>query len=38
MSEYATAWTLAKVSEFSKLDLNGDGVITAKECLKAGRK
>jgi len=38
MSEYARAWTDSKVSEFARYDLNGDGVITAKECLKAERK
>jgi len=38
MAEYATAWTTSKVSEFAKYDLNGDGVITAKECMKAERK
>ncbi len=38
MAEYATTWTDAKVSEFTKYDLNRDGVITAKECLKAERK
>jgi EF hand len=38
MAEYATSWTAAKVSEFSKYDLNGDGIITAKECMKVERK
>lgn len=35
MAEFSTAWSDAKVSEFLKYDLNGDGLITAKECLAA---
>ncbi|PHS14000.1 MAG: hypothetical protein COA78_06360 [Blastopirellula sp.] len=35
MSEYSTSWTSSKVREFQGFDLNGDGVITAKECQKA---
>ncbi len=39
MHEFATTWTDAKASEFSKYDLNGDGIITPEECLKvAGKK
>ena len=33
MAEYASAWSDAKVAEFLKYDQNGDGLITAKECL-----
>jgi Ca2+-binding EF-hand superfamily protein len=33
MAEFATEWTDAKVAEFRRYDLNGDGVITAAECL-----
>ncbi|MCL6505314.1 MAG: hypothetical protein K6T86_21780 [Pirellulales bacterium] len=32
MSEFATTWTDAKVEEFMRYDLNGDGIITAAEC------
>ncbi|MGY8766889.1 MAG: hypothetical protein ACKVH8_00490 [Pirellulales bacterium] len=35
MSEYSTSWTSTKVREFQGFDLNGDGVITSKECQKA---
>ncbi len=35
MSEFAASWSDAKAAEFSRSDLNGDGIITAKECLKA---
>src|SRR5262249_31056392 len=35
MSEYASAWSDSKVYEFDKYDLNGDGIITVKECSKA---
>jgi hypothetical protein len=31
MSEYGTAWTDDAVQTFGRLDLNGDGVITARE-------
>ncbi len=34
MAEYTTNWTLQKVAEFKRYDLNGDGIITADECLK----
>lgn len=34
MSEFAASWTDDKANEFRSYDLNGDGVITAKECLK----
>jgi Ca2+-binding EF-hand superfamily protein len=37
MSEYTTVWTQSKVDEFSKYDLNADGIITPQECLKASR-
>jgi hypothetical protein len=35
MSEYASQWTDALAEQFSRLDPNGDGVITAKECADA---
>ncbi len=35
MHEYTTSWSSSKVSEFNSYDLNGDGVITPKECLGA---
>lgn len=38
MAEYASTWSDSKVAEFDKYDLNGDGVITAKECLRAEKK
>jgi hypothetical protein len=34
MAEYAGQWTPALVEEFTRYDLNRDGVITAAECLK----
>ncbi|HUE71454.1 MAG TPA: hypothetical protein VMP01_11275 [Pirellulaceae bacterium] len=35
MSEFASRWSNETAAEFSRFDLNGDGIITAKECLKA---
>jgi Ca2+-binding EF-hand superfamily protein len=35
MSEYSTTWTNEKVAEFNKFDLNGDGIITSRECLNS---
>lgn len=35
MREYSTTWTDEKVAEFNKFDLNGDGIITSRECLNA---
>ncbi len=35
MAEFADRWTEATYREFAKYDLNGDGVITPEECLKA---
>ena len=37
MAEYASEWTPDLVDEFNRYDLNHDGIITAAECLKAGR-
>jgi hypothetical protein len=34
MAEFATVWTEATVAEFTKYDLNNDGVITPDEVLK----
>ena len=33
MYEYSTSWSQTKAAEFAEYDLNGDGIITAKECL-----
>jgi Ca2+-binding EF-hand superfamily protein len=35
MAEYATLWNDAKATEFAKFDLDGDGVITPRECLRS---
>ncbi|MFM7070185.1 MAG: hypothetical protein ACKO38_00120 [Planctomycetota bacterium] len=35
MAEYATLWNDSKVAEFAKFDLDGDGVITPRECLRS---
>ncbi|MCH8147424.1 MAG: hypothetical protein IH987_05425 [Planctomycetes bacterium] len=35
MSEYSLEWTDSRLAEFDELDLNGDGIITLKECLAA---
>ena len=35
MSEFTTTWTDSKAAEFARLDANGDGFITAKECVKS---
>ena len=34
MAEFATSWTEATAAEFTKYDLNNDGVITPDEVLK----
>jgi Ca2+-binding EF-hand superfamily protein len=34
MSEFAHTWTAEKAREFARYDLNGDGIITPKECLQ----
>jgi hypothetical protein len=34
MAEFASDWTPDKLREFNRYDLNGDGIITAAECLK----
>ena len=34
MSEYSTSWSESKVAEFAKYDLDSDGVITPRECLR----
>ena len=38
MSEYASSWTTSSTAEFTKLDQNGDGVITAREALAGSEK
>ena len=35
MSEYATSWSDDVVADFTQFDLNGDGIVTPKECLNA---
>lgn len=35
MAEYASLWSETKATEFAKFDLDGDGVITPRECLRA---
>ncbi len=37
LAEFAPEGTPAQLAEFARYDLNGDGVITAEECLRAGR-
>jgi Ca2+-binding EF-hand superfamily protein len=34
MSEYATGWSDQIAAEFQKLDKNGDGILTADECVR----
>ena len=36
MAEYSSYWSDQKANEFVRLDLNGDGLITPRECLDAG--
>jgi Ca2+-binding EF-hand superfamily protein len=38
MSEYASAWTDSVAAEFSRLDRNGDGILTAQESLAGEKK
>jgi Ca2+-binding EF-hand superfamily protein len=33
MAEFSSIWTEKEAGEFQRADLNGDGIITAKECL-----
>ncbi len=35
MSEYASSWSDDVVADFNQFDLNGDGIITPKECMQA---
>jgi Ca2+-binding EF-hand superfamily protein len=35
MAEFSNSWSDATVAEFLRYDLDGDGVITPKECLDA---
>ncbi|HBJ34786.1 MAG TPA: hypothetical protein DDZ51_08490 [Planctomycetaceae bacterium] len=37
MAEYSKNWTESLVAEFQNFDLNGDGFVTAQECLAAVR-
>jgi Ca2+-binding EF-hand superfamily protein len=37
MAEYSTSWSDSVAREFNRFDLNGDGFITPKECLKASQ-
>ena len=34
MSEYTATWSESKAAEFAKYDLDSDGVITPRECLR----
>lgn len=34
MAEYASFWTISSANEFGRYDLNGDGIITPRECLQ----
>jgi len=38
MAEYSGEWTAERAAEFAGFDLNGDGVVTPQECLKAVKK
>ncbi len=38
MAEFTTDWTEAKLAEFMRYDLNGDGIITPAECLAAEKQ
>jgi Ca2+-binding EF-hand superfamily protein len=38
MAEFTDSWTEAKIKEFERYDLNGDGVITAQEALEASSR
>ena len=38
MAEYAALWSDSKATEFASYDLDGDGIVTAKECLKKTEK
>jgi hypothetical protein len=38
MNEFARKWDASTLEEFSKFDVNGDGYITAKECLAGVKK
>ncbi len=35
MSEYASSWSEQVVADFAQFDINGDGIVTPKECMKA---
>ncbi len=35
MSEYASSWSDTVVADFAQFDLNGDGIVTPAECMKA---
>ncbi len=35
MAEYSPNWNADKVAEFTKYDLNSDGIVTSRECLTA---
>lgn len=38
MAEFATSWSEATAADFARCDLNADGIITSKECLKVETK
>jgi hypothetical protein len=35
MAEFSSVWTRSQLEDFARLDLNGDGFIVSKECLRA---
>ncbi len=37
MAEYSQTWSEEKAREFATFDLDGDGVITPRECLRSGQ-
>jgi len=38
MAEYSDVWSESKVAEFERYDLNHDGILTPRECLKAEKE
>lgn len=37
MAEWATSWSESELARFNQFDLNQDGVITPRECVRAGQ-
>lgn len=38
MAEFSTSWSDSVIADFNKFDLDGDGIITPRECLKANEQ